>query len=239
MTADAWASLVAAAAADPEVVGLVLTGGRGKGVSTPRSDWDGLLVVADSAVPRWLAAVPDALDVSVLAESDWPSYAEPGTAFSWRGYDLAHLEPAVDHRGGAFRDALEHKGRLPHDVAAQRASDGVGATLNFLYRAAKSARDGDAFATRLDLAEMVGVWLETMFALEDRHRPYNKLLAWEIAHHPLRLVPGDCIDDVRRVLDGDLAAAWRLEALLSAACQAARATAELDGWAGHLADVRP
>jgi hypothetical protein len=82
VSAAAWARLVDAAEADPDVVGLVLTGGRGKGVWTQHSDWDGLLVVADHAVRRWVAAVPEELDVSVEAESGWPAYAEPGTAFA-------------------------------------------------------------------------------------------------------------------------------------------------------------
>jgi hypothetical protein len=99
VTAAAWSQLVAAADADPAVVGLVLTGGRGKAVSTHRSDWDGLLVVSDTDLARWRAAVPAGLDVSVVAASDWTTYAEPGTTYSWRAYDLAHLTPAIDHGG--------------------------------------------------------------------------------------------------------------------------------------------
>lgn len=237
MTAAAWSQLVAAAEADPAVVGLVLTGGRGKAVSTHRSDWDGLLVVADADLARWRAVVPAGLDVSVVAASDWPTYAEPGTPYAWRAYDLAHLTPAVDH--GGFATALQRKGRRRPEVAVGVASAAVGATLNHLYRAAKSSRDGDLGAARLDLAEMVAAFLEAVFALECRYRPYNVLLAWELTQHPLRSVPSEVLGDLRRMLEGDLEAAWRVEAVLAAACRDAGVTDEVDGWVDHLAEVRP
>lgn len=237
MTAAAWSELAAAADADPAVVGLVLTGGRGKAVSSHLSDWDGLLVVADDAVARWRSAVPDALDVSVVPASEWTTYAEPGTPFSWRAYDLAHLNAAVDH--GGFQKALQRKGRRPPAQALEVASASVGAALNHLYRAAKSSRGGDLGAARLDLAEMVAAFLEAVFALEGRYRPYNVLLAWELTQHPLRSVSSGVLGDLRRMLEGDLEAAWRVEAVLAAACQDAGVTDELDGWADHLAEVRP
>lgn len=236
MTAAAWSRLVAAAEADADVVGLVLTGGRGKAVSTHLSDWDGLLVVADDAVTGWRGAVPTGLDVSVVAESEWTTYAEPGTPYAWRAYDLAHLTASVDH--GGFQKALQRKGRRPPTLAIGVASAAVGATLNHLYRAAKSCRDGDLTAARLDLAEMVAAFLEAVFALEGRYRPYNVLLAWEMTQHPLRSVPSGVLGDLRRMLEGDLEAAWRVEAVLAAACQDAGVTDEVDGWADHLAEVR-
>lgn len=237
MTAAAWSELVAAADADPAVVGLVLSGGRGKAVSTHRSGWDGLLVVADGDVSRWRAALPEGLDVSVVGASEWTTYAEPGTPFGWRAYDLAHLTPAVDH--GGFATALERKGRRRPELAVGVASAAVGATLNHLYRAAKSCRDGDLTAARLDLAEMVAAFLEAVFALEGRYRPYNVLLAWELAQHPLRSVPSGVLGDLRRMLEGDLEAAWRVEAVLAAACRDAAVTDEVDAWADHLDEVRP
>jgi hypothetical protein len=236
MTAAAWSRLSAVAAAHPSVVGLVLTGGRGKAVSTHLSDWDGLLVVADDAVARWRSAVPAGLDVSVVPASEWTTYAEPGTPYAWRAYDLAYLNASVDH--GGFQKALQRKGRRSPALALEVASDAVGAALNHLYRAAKSSRDGDLGAARLDLAEMVAAFLEAVFALEGRYRPYNVLLAWELTQHPLRSVPSGVLGDLRRMLEGDLEAAWRVEAVLAAACQDAGVTDELDGWADHLAEVR-
>ena len=238
-----WSALVEAAGRDPLVAGLVLTGGRGKGVWTDRSDWDGLLLVADDAVSRWQAALLVALDISLLSTSEFTTYAEPGTAFAWRGYDLAHLHAAVDHLpSGGFQAALDRKGRLDMDVARPIVEGSVGAALNHLYRAAKSTRDGDMRSARWDLSEMVPVWLAAMFALESRHRPYNKLLAWELGHHPLRSAEtssDEVLAAIDMVISGDITAAWRLEAWLTAGCRSAEITQSLDGWVGHLAEVTP
>ena len=203
-----WSALVEAAGRDPSVAGLVLTGGRGKGVRTDRSDWDGLLLVADDAVSRWQAALPVALDISLLSTSEFTDYA----------------------------------GRLDMNVARRIVEESVGAALNHLYRAAKSTRDGDMRSARWDLSEMVPVWLTAMFALESRHRPYNKLLAWELEHHPLRSAEtssDEVLAAIDMVISGDITAAWRLEAWLTAGCRSAEITQSLDGWIGHLAEVRP
>lgn len=127
MTEHAWDRLVQRARADEDVVGLVLTGGRGKGVATARSDWDGLLVVADGALPRWSTTDVGELDLTVLGAAEFARYAEPGTAFAWRAYDLAHLQPALDRDG--FGAALAAKGRLEKDRARVTAEEHLGAAL--------------------------------------------------------------------------------------------------------------
>ena len=41
------------------------------------------------------------------------------------------------------------------------------------------------YGMRLDAVEAVPPALRTIFALENRVRPYNKYLEWELRHHPL------------------------------------------------------
>lgn len=60
--------------------------------------------------------------------------------------------------------------------------------INYAYRAQKSYRDGRAEAGRLDAAEGIASFLDVIFAVAGRVRPYNKYLAWELSEHPL---PGD------------------------------------------------
>ena len=62
--------------------------------------------------------------------------------------------------------------------------------VNMAYRALKSDRDGRALERRLDAAESVHWWLDVVFTLEGRVRPYNKYLAWELREHPLSVVDG-------------------------------------------------
>jgi len=239
MSESAWARLTDAARSDGAVIGLVLTGGRGKGVWTGHSDWDGLLVVTDAAVDRWRDRDPGDLDLTVLGTTAFETYAEPFTSFAWRGYDFARLTAAVD-RGG-FQAALDRKGRLAPRAAEVIADEAIGGALNQIYRAAKNQRDGAARAVRLDLVEFVAYLLTSLFALEGRHRPYNKLLAWDLDQERLRAVAADVfLADVDAVAgDADLAAAWRLEAVLEASCASVGVTRTLADWEDHLTVVRP
>ena len=239
MSGAAWQRLREAAEADDAVIGLVVTGGRGKGVWTEHSDWDGLLVTADPAVDRWRAREPDDLDLTVLGTTAFESYAEPFTPVAWRGYDFARLTAEID-RGG-FQAALDRKGRLGSDPARIIAEEATGGALNQLYRATKNARDGNASATRLDLIEYVPYLLTALFALEGRHRPYNKLLAWELDQEPLAAVASATLSaGLDAVLDRvDVAAAWRLEAALETSCHGNGVTDTLVDWEDHLVTVRP
>jgi hypothetical protein len=239
MSAAAWQRLREAADADDHVIGLVVTGGRGKGVWTERSDWDGLLVTTDAAVDRWRARERDDLDLTILGETAFESYAEPFTAFAWRGYDFARLTADID-RGG-FQAALDRKGRLAPGPARGIAEEAIGGALNHLYRAAKNARDANTSATRLDLVEYVPYLLTALFALEGRHRPYNKLLAWDLDQESLDAIGSAALlarlDAV--LVHVDLGVAWRLEAALEASCHQAGVTDTLIDWEDHLVTVRP
>ena len=95
--------------------------------------------------------------------------------------------------------------------------------VNMAYRALKSERDGRRLESRLDAAESVHWWLDVVFTLEGRVRPYNKYLAWELREHPLsvpewsadRLLP-----QVEAVLDGDADAVRAAYAVVERACLA-------------------
>jgi len=164
MSAADWQALVHDARDDLTAIGLVLTGGRGKGVWTEQSDWDGLLVVTDPAVQRWRDRDPGALDLTVIGATAFEAYAEPFTPIAWRGYDFARLSADVD-RGG-FQAALDRKGRLAPAAAATIAEEAIGGSLNQLDRAAKNARDEAMEAARLDLIESLSYSLTALFALE-------------------------------------------------------------------------
>ncbi len=229
MSETEWQRLVRDAAPDDDVLGLVLTGGRGKGVSTPASDWDAVLVVADHATDRWRRRPASGLDLTVLGATEFERYADPGTPFFWRAYDLVALWPAVD-RGG-FGARLERKGRLSPEVAATMADGEVDAALNQLYRATKNRRDGNDLACVLDLAEFPAPYLTAVFALEGRHRPYHKFLEWELRRQPLRLLslPRDVLLSMllQVVRGGEVEAAWLLVDGLGDACRAAGVTTRL------------
>lgn len=241
MSQAKWDRLSELAAADDQVLGLVLTGGRGKGVATALSDWDGLLVITEEGMPLWSTYDFEDLDLTVISDSEFVDYAEPETAFSWRGYDFAHLRPVVDRRG--FGAQLARKGQLTEGRAERLAEEYLGAALNSLYRAAKSHRDGDETSALLDLGEMGGYYLTAVFALDGRLRPYNKLLRWDLGRAPLVHVslPGERLIALLTgaLRETDLAAAWSLAEHAAGGFRKAGLTEVLDDWEDHLRDIRP
>ena len=57
--------------------------------------------------------------------------------------------------------------------------------MNMLYRSLKNARVGLELASLLDAQESIPWFLEFVFTVHGRLRPYNKWLEWELEQHPL------------------------------------------------------
>lgn len=175
------------------VVGVVVGGGRGKGVFTDQSDWDVYLVVRDGEDPGSLRSTlardgpADRVELcGVFTVEQFEAHAAIGGAEEWNRYNFAHLVPELDRTPGRVLQHLcDAKEWLPEHVAAQRAPVALDAFLNAYYRALKNERDGYEIAAALDAAEAVTGLLNFVFTVERRVRPYNKFLAWELARHPL------------------------------------------------------
>jgi hypothetical protein len=105
----------------------------------------------------------------------------------------------------------------------------------------KNDRDGHALAARLDAADSVRFLLELLFALERRHRPYNKCLEWELARDPLPGWDTDMLlDAVDRIsATGDVSVQRRVFARVEAAARGAGHAAVLDAWGADLDLMRP
>lgn len=163
--------LLREAEADPEVVGVVLSGSRGKGTFvTESSDYDVWVIVRDGApcAPHRRGGLLDVVTVTLAEfERHPPDYA------------FAHVTPLLDRVGVA--ELVAAKGRVD-PASAGEPLDGY---MNLLYRSLKNARDGRVFEARLDAAESVPYFLEFLFRAFGRVRPYSKWLRWELENHPL------------------------------------------------------
>jgi hypothetical protein len=94
-------------------------------------------------------------------------------AMTWR-------EPELD-KTGAVAEQLE----AATTVEPSAAADPLDGYVNMLYRSLKNARAGLALAALLDAQESIRWFLDFVFAVHGRIRPYNKWLEWELEHHPL------------------------------------------------------
>lgn len=235
-------TLVALAAAEPSVVGVVLKGSRAHdGMATEHSDHDLYVVVADGATTE-LSPLhghrSPRLDVIVLPLAEFRAAGMPG----FERYALARAEVVLDRLDGGTGIArlLAEKGRLDADEAFREAGELLDAYANSLYRSLKNDRDGQHLAARLDAADSVRFLLELLFTLDRRPRPYNKYLEWELARCPLPgWDTGALLEAVGRIsATGDTAVQRSVFARVEADVRRAGLGEVLDAWGEDLRLMR-
>lgn len=182
MSQHAFDELLREARDDDNVVGIVVFGSRGKGAFvTERSDWDVFVVVNEHRSERPFVHGAELETVEVTLD-------ELGHQPAWNRYSLTWLEPQLDKTGEVavvLREAVR--------VDPQSAAEPLDGYLNMLYRSLKNARLGLELASLLDAQESIPWFLDFVFAVHGRLRPYNKWLAWELETHPISW------DDLRRL----------------------------------------
>ncbi|MFJ5995301.1 hypothetical protein [Streptomyces sp. NPDC092370] len=230
------------AAADPGVVGLVLSGSRvHAGMPTVHSDYDLHVVVRDESVPAlaaWDRFRSAHLDLVVITLAEFRTRGMPGRPDSFARYSYVHAEVLFDRLDGALARILDEKRALGADEARDAAAGWLDAYVNQTYRSLKSYRDDRPDLGHLDAAEAVPYALEVLFALHRRVRPYNKYLRWELERQPL----GDPRWDARRLLpvlrrilaDGDPPPQRALFAGIEEAARGAGHGEVLDSWGTDL-----
>ncbi|GHF39359.1 hypothetical protein GCM10018790_16460 [Kitasatospora xanthocidica] len=250
MTLD-FEAIVAAAAADPAVVGLVLKGSRAHdGMTTRHSDHD-LYVILDDGASASASADGDGDAASGLAALDGYRSARLDLVVTtlerfrrpadWERYAISRSRVLLDRRDGEVARIVAAMGRLDAEEAFRSGAALVDAYANSLYRSVKNHRDGNPLAGHLDAAAGVGFLLDLLFALDRRPRPYNKYLAWELDRFPLPGWDGAALlDTVARITaTGEVAPQQRLFARVEAAARAAGHAAVLDAWGEDLLLMRP
>src|SRR3990167_4490027 len=143
---------------DDRIIGLILTGGRGKGMFTENSDYDIAIITTDESVSNVKAEYKgkqNIIDIGVLPIAGFRIYAAVGTAEDWDRYTYAHIKARIDKTG-----------ILPKDQISKVAKNALGGYLNSLYRSVKNSRDGNTFASHFDACESLPWLLTFLFAVE-------------------------------------------------------------------------
>ncbi|HVS85282.1 MAG TPA: hypothetical protein VHD91_06600 [Gaiellaceae bacterium] len=165
--------VLARAREDENVVGVILSGSRGRGLHVgEHSDWDAFVVVRELS-----GAWPKERGGLDLAEATLERLA---TAPEWVKPALTWLEPTID-KTGEVAAALAEATRVDPATAAEPL-DGY---VNMLYLSLKNDRAGLRVASLLDAQESIPWLLDFTFRAHGRVRPYNKWLEWELERHPL------------------------------------------------------
>jgi hypothetical protein len=185
-----YEELVEVARADEAVVGIVLTGSRGRGYGvTEDADWDVRLVVRDDAADdcreRYATRHGSRVEVVVLSLSEFEEAGEIGSPSAWDRYSYVHAEVVVDDPDGSVARLVRQKGTPPPEAARALAAERLDDYVNSLYRASKNERSGLVQEGLLDAAESIPPLLDFLFAVEGRVRPFNKFLRYELERRPL------------------------------------------------------
>jgi len=233
---NAFDRLCSLADTQEDIVGVVLSGSRGRGTERPDSDWDCYVIVADdvgASTTASLNALSDAsLDLVVIPSSRFDGYAAPGSEEEWAAYAFVHATVVLDDEQGSIAERAAMKEFLEPATAVAIARTRLDAYINSTVRAAKTRRSG-GMESSLDAAESIAPALESLFAFDRRIRPYNRYLEWELGHHPLD-VPMPLGAEFGKVLvataAGDADACAALFATMERAASACGFSGVVDAW---------
>ena len=182
--------------ADENVVGLLLAGSRGRGALVrDESDYDLYVFLRDRALLEEYAArypTRHGDPIEVILRSREGLAREP----AWNRYTFCHVEPLLDRSGGWLRETLTAITTVDPATAGELL-DGY---VNSYYRSLKGTEE---LGRLFDAAESVSHFLDFVFAVHRRVRPFNKWLRWELEQHPLPWTDVSLLERIVRT--GDLA----------------------------------
>jgi len=206
---EAYDLLIQKAKEDDRILGVILSGGRGKGVQSENSDYDVMLITSDEGFEAVKKDYPKTEFIDPLPHviSEFKDYAKAGTPAEYDKYTFAHNKAIID-KTGEIQKLIDEKGVLSSDEASSLAKEILDGYLNSLHRSLKNLRDGNILAGHLDATESLPLVLTFIFAFEGRVKPYNKFLKWELDNFPLLKLPIETSDFLKKLeniaRDGDI-----------------------------------
>jgi len=241
-----YEQLVELARRDAGIVGLILTGSRGREFAVgDESDWDVRLVVRDELRDAYRARLATTrgseVEVVVLSQSELEEVRSVGSAPAWDRYSYVGATVAVDDAGRSLSRLLARMGSLERDDAQGLAAERLDGYVNAYYRAAKNLRSGLVVEARLDAVEAVPLLLDFLFAVHGRVRPFNRFLRWELEQRPL---PGEAweaktlLTRLEALTAGDLAEQQRMFREVEGLAHSRGLGDVIDGWEPDVAWLR-
>jgi hypothetical protein len=180
-----WEELKEFSLGNEAVVGLLLSGSRGRGLDRPSSDWDCYLVTTGSIFHEGPTTFDPPLEVSVLTVDEFRVSGTPDAVDAWQAYAFVHIEVTIDKLDGEIAEIAAGKEFLDAAVAKRQSRERLDEYINSAVRAAKCARDGQSEGAVLDAAASIAPAIASLFAFEARIPPYNRFLTRELRKHPL------------------------------------------------------
>jgi len=235
---EVYDSFIQQAESDNRILGVILSGGRSRGVQSENSDYDVILITTDEGFDSVKKDYPktEFIDSLPHAISEFKDYAKSGTRSQYDKYTFTHNKATID-KTGEIQKLVDEKGTLEPDFIKKAVHDALGGYQNSLHRALKNTRDGNVLAGLLDAGETIPRILNFIFALEGRVRPFNKFLAWELDNYPLKKLPIESKDLLSKIeiisKTGDVEVQKEILAMIRKMAMANGFNDEIANWDGY------
>jgi len=207
---EQFQSIVKQVDSDPNVIGLFLSGSRGKELHNEYSDYDFRIILNDNTPQEVKTKFEkydelDGLDCGIYTLSELKEYAELGTECEWDRYSFAHVKVTIDKTDGELQRIIDEKGKIPKNHLQKYISGYLDGYINAVYRSMKCLRDNYTFGFRLEAASSISSFLICAFAVHDRRlSPYPKYIQFELEKYPLTKFPWTSkvlIDKIQKILE--------------------------------------
>lgn len=199
--------LVEDAINDPNVIGLFLSGSRGKGLTNKHADYDVEIIVKDKVIKDYKKKYQKKhiknFEFAVFSLSGFKHQAEIGGPYEWDRPSYTHIKAIVD-KTGQIQKLIDEKGKIPKDIIKKYVSRHLDGYINYVYRSLKCFRDGNVIGARLEAARTIDLFFNVIFGLEGRVTPFYKFLKWELKLYPLKrfpMLPKEIIKTLLRILE--------------------------------------
>ena len=175
------------AESDPNVLGLVLHGSRGfDAYVTEESDVD-VIVVVDHDPDDWRTAHGGPVEAWPMSLEEFREHALPGTRDAWNRAAFLGVKVVLDKLDGEIARIVDRKRELSLDEARAIVVISLDDYINALFRSLHNLEAGRELQGRLDAMDTIPPLLTTVFALDNRVRPFNKWLMHELQARPLSI----------------------------------------------------
>ncbi len=189
---------------DPNILAFWLSGSRGKGLITKYSDYDPVIIVKNKVKNKYIKKyIKDSsdhgFDFIIKTLGELKKHAIPGSDTAWERFNYAYIK-VLFGKMKKIQKIIDEKSVVSKKEAKKTISSGLDAFINQIYRSAKCKRDGNFAASRLEMAEAVPPFLNCIFALEGRVKPYYKYLELDLKNHPLKKLPWSGAELIKKLV---------------------------------------
>lgn len=223
---------------NPDILGLILLGSRGKGFEYEHSDYDIRMIVKDSAkqvAEKYENSNIDNVDISAQTLTEFKEYAEFGKPESWDRYDFTHTKILVD-KTGILPELIKEKGYIPKDKLNAFIDYWIDGYVNSVFRSVKCIRNKNRFGAHLEAANSILDLLTLVFALHGKHRPFLGYVGKELEKYPLDKLPWSSLEfmnKIEKILEtSDLLTQQELLIGMEILCRSEGHGHVFDGWEG-------